>query len=35
MLCYVENMVEIVKQRNGDIFLVYFEIVNFFNIYRF
>ena len=34
-LCYVENMVEIVKQRNGNIFLVYFEIVNFFNIYRF
>ena len=30
-LCYVDNMVEIVKQMNGDIFLVYFEIVNFFN----
>jgi hypothetical protein len=29
-LCYVKNMVEIVKQRNADIFLVYFETVIFF-----
>jgi hypothetical protein len=34
-LCYMKNMVEIVKQRNGDIFLVYIETVIFFNIYRF
>jgi hypothetical protein len=32
-LCYVKNMVEIVKHRNGDIFLVYFETVIFFLIF--